>query len=99
VGLSGSLLDIRGAATSLIASTARLTIPLLGSLGGAFGFERFTDGRDVFFAADLELFFAAFFVVLMFFLATFFGGFFAPDFLAAFFTFLAIVIPLIAMFK
>ena len=89
---SGSLFGIRGAVASLIASTARLTKLLLGSVTGAFSFERFTGGRDVFFAADLELFFVALFLVLMFFFATFFGGFFAPDFLAAFFAFLAILL-------
>ena len=54
--------------------------PLLGSLTGAFGFERFTGSRDVFFAASLELFFAAPFLVFIFFFATFFDGFVAPYF-------------------
>jgi hypothetical protein len=92
VGLSDPLLGIRGAATSLIASTARPTMPLLGSLTGAFGLELFTGTRDVFFAAlSFLLGFFALFFTLIFFLAAFLGGFFAPDFLAAFFAFLAMM--------
>jgi hypothetical protein len=73
-------------------------MPLFGSLTAAFGLERFTGALEDFFATRLVVFFGAP-LVPIFFLAAFFGGFFAPDFLAAFFAFLAITYPFIELLE